>query len=95
MPQRPFDLRAASGGEAVAGRAVQFESGEAVLGVVAVELQMDVGQGVEQHAVLGPQRILIAKEIGQWSSGRGGPGAERGHELVARDHPVLKCQKAE
>jgi hypothetical protein len=93
--ERGLDDGAAGSCQALAGRAVQVEGREALLGVAAVEPEVRVDQGVEQGTVLGAQRALVGEPLGQRPALRARPGAEGEHELVARDHPVLERQQAE
>jgi hypothetical protein len=81
-------------GEELAGRWVDVEGGEALLGIAAVEFQVGVGQGIEQGSVLGPQGPLLGHHVGQRLARRGSPGAEGGDELVTGDHAVLEGEQA-
>ena len=95
MVERGLDLRATGGGEALACRAVHAEGREAPLGVTPVELDVCVGQSVEQGPVLGVEGALLGQEVGQGFPGGGRPDGEGHDELVASHHPVLQRQQTE
>jgi hypothetical protein len=60
-----------------------------------VELDVSVGQGVEQGSVLGAEGALLGQEVGQGLPGGGRPDGEGHDELVAGNHPVLQGQQTE
>jgi hypothetical protein len=81
--------------QALAGRAVQVEGREALLGVAAVEVEVRVDQGVEQGTVLGAQCALVGEPLGQRPALRARPGAKGGDQLIAGDQAVLKGKQSE
>ena len=52
-------------------------------------------QRVEQGTTRGRQGPLIDQEVSDRPAARPCPGAERGDELVAGDHPVLEREQSE
>ena len=93
--QRRFNARAGEPRESVACGCPNFERGEAGFRSAAMHRHVLGGQRLEQGTTRRGQGPLVDQVVGNRATGRPGPGAERGNELVARDHRVLKREQSE
>ena len=71
------------------------EVGQALLGVVAVELEVLADQAHEQGMAVGVEVALVEQDPVQGLRLVRDPGAEGGDERIAADEVVLKRQEAE
>jgi hypothetical protein len=81
--------------QALAGRTAGGERGQALLGVIAVELQVRRDQPLQEAAVGDVEGALFDQDVGQGPVLGEGPGPEGGDQLRLVDHPVLEREQPE
>jgi parallel beta-helix repeat protein len=79
----------------LAQRADGADRRQALPRVVAVHLQVALDEGLEQGAVVGPQRGLLHEDLAEGFGLVEDPGVQGGDEGVARDEVHLQRQDAE
>jgi hypothetical protein len=93
--QARFDVRVGHLLQLLAHRADGAKRRQALLGVVAVHLQVLADQGIEQGVRVLAQRPLRQQDGPQRPGLVEDPGVHGGDELVARHEVHLQCQDAE